>query len=163
MICIGDSRHKQQQLIRRDLYMRRILSRIPLTVVLGLMIICYPVTRSAAGQRVLACELEAYYNLMPRVVIPGKREVESRFLLGGKCRFPTSGYSVELRPHIPPSSDPKILLLDAIVHAPTNAVPQVPTDELVRFLLPESPYAGILYEKVIILPDKLVLPVGQVW
>lgn len=67
-----------------------------------------------------------------------------------------------MKPHNPPGPDPKILLLDAIVHAPTGVVAQVFTKVPVNYFLPGSsppprpaPYSS--YEKVIILPDNLVL------
>jgi hypothetical protein len=142
----------------------RILRRvILLSIVLGLMIVD-PVARPAAARQVLSCQLEAAYDLMPRVVMPGKPDTRPVFSVAGKCTFPTPGFSVELKPHAPPSPDPKILLLDAIVRAPTNPVPQVPTDVSVRYSIPGSPpppKTGILVEQVIILPDNLVLPVKR--
>src|SRR5437588_5837524 len=104
-----------------------------LSIVVGLMIV-YPVARSATARQMLTCpQLSAWYNLMPRVVSPGKPDTTPTFYVAGKCTFPTPGFSVELKTHTPPSPDPKILLLDAVVHAPSNPVPGGTTDVNVRY------------------------------
>lgn len=131
----------------------------PLCIMLGMMIVI-PMPRSAAAQQRLSCELAAWYNLMPRVVTPDKPDTEPIFSVAGKCTFPTPGFSVELKPHTPPSPNPKILLLDAIVHAPTNPVPQAPTEVPVRYGLPKT---STTYERVIILPDNLALIVEKTY
>lgn len=141
--------------------------RILLSIVLGLMIV-YPVARSAAARQMLSCKLSAVYDLTPRVIMPGQPDTSPRRpFVAGTCTFPTPGFSVELKAHTPQSPDPRILVLDAIVHAPTNSVPQVPTDVSVRYPLPGSsattmnPKTGTLYEEVIILPDNMVLTVSK--
>ncbi len=142
--------------------------RILLSIVLGLMIV-YPVARSAAARQMLSCKLSAVYDLTPIVVMPGQNPSPRRPFIAGTCTLPAPGFSVELQPHTPPSPDPKILVLDAIVHAPTISFPRVPTDVPVRYPLPGSsattrnPTTGTLYEAVIILPDNMVLTVGKMW
>jgi hypothetical protein len=130
-----------------------------LYIVLG-MLIADPVARSAAAQQRLLCELSAWYNLMPRVVTPDQPDTEPIFYVAGRCVFPTPGFSVELKSHTPPSLNPKILLLDAIVHAPAKPVPHVPTDVTVRYGLLKT---STVYEKVIILPDNLSLTVEKTY
>jgi hypothetical protein len=131
-------------------------------MVLGLMIVCL-VAQSAAGRPILSCRLSAACDLSPRVVIPGKPDIaDTKPLVAGTCTFPTPGFSVELKPHTPASPDPKILVLDAIVHTPTIPTRHGPTDVPVGY---GSPYVrsktGILYEKIIVLPDNLVLTVAK--
>ncbi len=137
----------------------KILRRgILLSIVLGLIV--YSVAPSAAAPPMLSCQLSSSYNLMPRVVMPGKPDTGPIFSVVGKCTFPTRGFSIELKPHTPSSPDPKILLLDAIVHAPVNPGPQVRTDVPVRYELRTTP---TMYEKVVILPDHLVVTVGKAY
>ena len=123
--------------------------------------IIYPVFRSEAARQSLSCKLSAWYDFAPTVAWPGVSN--DPFAIVGRCAFPTPGFSVTLRPHIPRSHDPKTLLLDAIVHAPTGPVAQVPTEVEVIYPQPGSPpppKTGTLYERVVILPDHLVLTVG---
>ncbi len=127
-------------------------------VVLGLTIV-YPPGRSATARAKLTCpQLSAWYDLMPRALAPRQTYTGPIIYVAGKCTFPTPGFSVELKPHTPRGPDPKTLLLDAIVHAPTGIVTQVMTDVNVRYELRTTP---TVYEKVIILPDNLVLTVGK--
>ncbi len=126
-----------------------------MSIVLGLIV--YPVAPAAAPP-MLSCELSSWYNLMPRVVDPGVPDTGSIFFVAGKCTFPMQGFSIELKPHTPPSPDPKILLLDAIVQAPAYPGPQVRTDVSVRYELRTTP---TLYEEVVILPDNLVITVVE--
>lgn len=51
----------------------------------------------------------------------------------GKCKFPTEGYTVELRPANPQGINPRIYILEKIVHAPTGSVAQVETVVDVRY------------------------------
>ena len=133
-------------------------------LVLGLMIVSL-VAHSAVARPPLSCQLDAWQDMMPRVISPNVPDTAPRFAVQGKCAFPTPGFSVELKPHIPPSRDPDVLLLDAIVNAPSDPVPQVVTEVPVRYVLPGStpppprPVPHGPYKKVIILPDKLVLTI----
>lgn len=76
----------------------------------------------------------------------------------GKCTFPTSGFSVELKPHVPPGINPSIYLLDKIVHKPTGPVNEVITTVDVRY----EEKTKVHYVDVEILPDKINVPVKEV-
>jgi len=65
------------------------------------------------------CNWAAWYDHQP----PGPRVLH----VVGRCEFPTPGYSVELRRREPQGINPRELLLDCIVHAPSGVVPQVIT------------------------------------
>jgi hypothetical protein len=134
-----------------------------LAAALVLLMMIYPVPSSTATSRKLSCHLEAWYDLMPRAIMPGKPDTGPILFVAGKCTVPNPGYWVELKRHIPLIPGSKTLLLDAIVHALDRsdlAVPQVVTDVPVRYELRTTP---TLYEKVIILPDRLVLTVGKAY
>jgi hypothetical protein len=53
----------------------------------------------------------------------------------GKCTFPTAGYSVDLKITNPQGINPKILMLDKVIHKPKGPVIQVPTTVEARFEL----------------------------
>lgn len=76
----------------------------------------------------------------------------------GECEFPTAGYSVELRRAEPQGIDPKNLLLNLVVRAPTGPASQVITKLEARF----SEETDIEYETVTILPDGGSVPVRDV-
>jgi hypothetical protein len=76
----------------------------------------------------------------------------------GKCTFPTAGYSVELRPHLPQGINPAIYIMDKIVHEPTGPVNQVLTTVDVRY----SEKTDAHYKEVHILPDDVHVPVKEV-
>jgi hypothetical protein len=67
----------------------------------------------------------------------------------GVCAFPTLGYSVELRRHEPPGTNPFDLVLDRIVHPPTGLVPQVVTEVEAAY----NEVSEVDYRTVTILPD----------
>ena len=74
----------------------------------------------------------------------------------GTCTFPTTGYSVELRRHSPPSPDPRVLLLDRIVLAPDvggDAISEVAV---------EYREFNVFYSTVTIVPDGVTIPVETV-
>jgi hypothetical protein len=73
----------------------------------------------------------------------------------GNCTFPTAGYSVELRPAEPQGINPRDLLLNRIVHPPTDPVAQVVTDVEVTY----SEETEFDYQTVTILPDGPSVPV----
>ena len=77
----------------------------------------------------------------------------------GKCKFPTAGYSVELRRHEPQGINPKDLLLDLVVHEPTGPVAQVVTEVEARY---EEETDSEYYETVTILPDGPSIPVEKI-
>ena len=76
----------------------------------------------------------------------------------GECTFNTSGYSVELRPASPQGINPKIYILDRIVHAPTGAVLQVITKVPVHYV----EQSKAVYTEATILPDGVTVPVKEV-
>jgi hypothetical protein len=76
----------------------------------------------------------------------------------GRCVFPTSGYSVKLRPATPPGINPSIYLLDKIVHEPTGPVADVVTEVPVHF----QQAGKDNYTEVQILPDHTVVPIRDV-
>jgi hypothetical protein len=73
----------------------------------------------------------------------------------GNCAFRFVGYSAELRPHLPPSADPNVFLLDLIVHAPAG--PAIPGSGGAS--LSYSTSVTSRYQTVLILPDHLAVPV----
>jgi hypothetical protein len=76
----------------------------------------------------------------------------------GKCTFPTSGYSVELKPAKPQGINPKIYLLQKIVHAPTGPTNDVKTPVSVDYKEKTEAH----YDEVSILPDGVKVPVKEV-
>lgn len=76
----------------------------------------------------------------------------------GNCTFRFVGYNPELRPHMPPSADPSVFLLDLIVHAPAG--PATPGVEGGSFSY--STNVTSAYQTVLLLPDHVVVPVRQV-
>ncbi len=76
----------------------------------------------------------------------------------GKCQFPTAGYKVELRRQEPQGINPRILLLEKIVHPPTGPVAQVVT--VVRVTYSEKAAAG-QFSQVTILPDGVTVDVEE--
>ncbi len=73
----------------------------------------------------------------------------------GKCKFPTGGYSVELRPANPQGINPKIYILEKIVHEPTDNVTQMETVEDVSY----EEQTDTEYDQVEIHPDGTVIDV----
>jgi hypothetical protein len=76
----------------------------------------------------------------------------------GACEFPSAGYTVELRRHKPQGINPRELLLENVIHAPTGVAASVLTTVQVRY----REEASIRYETVTILPDGVSLPVTEV-
>jgi len=76
----------------------------------------------------------------------------------GKCTFPTNGYSVELKPHLPPGINPEIYILDKIVHKPSGPANDVITAVEVRYTEKTNTH----YREVHILPDNVHLKVEEV-
>jgi hypothetical protein len=81
-----------------------------------------------------------------------------KLFVTGKCTFPTSGYSVELKPHIPPGINPQIYILDKVVRKPSGPVTDVITTVKVRY--EEETKAH--HTEVHILPDDVHVPVEEV-
>ena len=82
-----------------------------------------------------------------------------RLIVAARCRRPTPAPTVELRPSNPQGINPRILLLDLVVHAPKFPAPQIVTPFLLRY---EQP-ADIHYDSVTIMPDGPTIKVETVW
>lgn len=77
----------------------------------------------------------------------------------GQCAFRVVGYSVELKPHLPQGADPNVFLLDLIVHAPAGAaVPGVGSASIAY-----ATSVAARYQTVLLLPDRIAVPVRQVY
>ena len=72
-----------------------------------------------------------------------------RLRVNGKCTFPTPGYKVVLKPHHPQGINPRILLLDKVVTAPTGIEPQIVTTIEVSY----QHETEVIFSNVEILPD----------
>lgn len=76
----------------------------------------------------------------------------------GKCTFPTGGYTAFLKPKEPQGFNPKIYLLDLVVHRPTGFVPQVLTTVEVKYAEKTAAH----YSSVSIEPGGISVPVDEV-
>lgn len=76
----------------------------------------------------------------------------------GSCEFPSSGYSVELKPHEPQGFIPAIYLLDLIVHEPTGPSSDVMSTEEVHY----REETDKRYTHVQILPEDVLVEVKEV-
>lgn len=76
----------------------------------------------------------------------------------GKCEFPTSGYKVELKPAKPPGINPKIYILEKIVHPPSGVSSDVISHVDVDYTEKTSNH----YDSVTITPDGVTIPVKEV-
>jgi len=77
----------------------------------------------------------------------------------GQCTFRVVGYRVEIKPHLPPGADPNVFLMDLVVHAPGG--PQVPGAGSASVSYATSVTAK--YHTVLLLPDRIAVPVRQVY
>ena len=76
----------------------------------------------------------------------------------GQCTFPTDGFTVQLKPIVPQGINPKIYLLERIVHEPQGPVPLVVTVEAFEY----REQTDAQYDEVHILPDGVSFPVEEV-
>jgi len=76
----------------------------------------------------------------------------------GKCTFPTSGYTVDLKPAKPQGINPKIFILEKIVHKPTGPAQDVITTVSVRY----EEKTETRYTEIEIVPDGTQFPVKEV-
>ncbi len=67
----------------------------------------------------------------------------------GVLQMPTPGYTLTLTEHDPQGINPAILLLDLTITPPSEGVPDVITEETVKF----NKEADVVYTQVSILPD----------
>jgi hypothetical protein len=56
-----------------------------------------------------------------------------RLTVRGKCTFPTPGYTVTFKKHVPQGISPLVLLLDKIVTPPSGLEPQIVTTIAVEY------------------------------
>ena len=82
-----------------------------------------------------------------------------RLIVTARCLLPTPAHKVELRPSNPQGINPRILLLDLIVHAPKFPAPQVLTPFLLRYEQPATTH----YDSVSIMPDGPTIKVETTW
>lgn len=73
----------------------------------------------------------------------------------GQCVFTTTGYSVELRPAEPQGINPKIYILEKVVHEPTGPTGDAITTVDVRY----EEKTETEYDQVQIVPDGVVMDV----
>jgi hypothetical protein len=76
----------------------------------------------------------------------------------GECRFPSAGYSVELRPRVPQGFNPADLLLERIVHEPSGSAADVITTIAVEY----QEKTDFEYETLTILPINVTVAVQKV-
>ena len=77
--------------------------------------------------------------------------------VAGACEFPSAGYTVELRRHEPQGINPTNLLLEKVMHAPTDVSASALTTVQVRY----REEASMRDETVTTLPDGVSLPVTE--
>ena len=77
--------------------------------------------------------------------------------VSGKCEFPTEGYSVELRPADPQGINPKIYILERIVHKPSGPAADVVTTVDVRY----EEQTDTEYDQLQITPDGVLIDVER--
>jgi hypothetical protein len=82
----------------------------------------------------------------------------AKLYVTGKCTFPTSGYRVELKPHLPQGINPAIYLLEKVVHQPSGPASDVITTVDVRY----EEKTNKRYTEVYILPDDVHVEVKEV-
>jgi hypothetical protein len=84
----------------------------------------------------------------------------ARLIVTAECVVPTASHKLELRPSSPQGINPRILLLDLVVHPPKEPTLPVLTRVHLRYEQKTSP--GFI-NAVTIMPDGPTLPVKGVW
>lgn len=80
--------------------------------------------------------------------------------LRGKCAFHVAGnYNLEFKPHRPLSADPHVLALDFVVRTPAGAAKASRTSAGISY----DRSVGARYKTVLLLPDRIAIPVRQVY
>ena len=82
----------------------------------------------------------------------------ARLSVTGVCTFPTPGFKVTLKRHVPQGINPAILLLDKTVKRPSGIEPQIVTQVAVKF----EARTNTRYTTVSILPDGVQIRVQNV-
>lgn len=108
------------------------------------------VAKRAAGKVGTCGKWTAIHNFMP----PGP----ARLRVQGVCTFPTPGYKVTVKRHVPQGINPAILILDKTVKRPTGIEPQIVTKVDVKFEAKTNTH----YTGVHILPDGVQIKVREV-
>ena len=108
------------------------------------------VTKRAAGKVGTCGKWTAIHDFMP----PGP----ARLRVQGVCTFPTPGFKVTLKRHVPQGINPAILILDKTVKRPTGIEPQIVTKVDVKF----EARTNTRYTGVTILPDGVQIKVKEV-
>jgi len=101
------------------------------------------------SDKVTSKDWHAWHDTMPGK--PATLHVE------GKCTFPTSGYTVSLKP-MRPGINPKIYLMELVVRPPTGPVNEVLTTVEVKY----AEKTDSLYDSVSINPGGINIPVKEV-
>ena len=107
-------------------------------------------TKRAVGKVGTCGKWTAVHDFMP----PGP----ARLRVQGVCTFPTPGYKVTLKRHVPQGINPAILILDKTVRRPTGIQPQIVTKVDVKFEARTNTH----YTGVHILPDGVQIKVKEV-
>jgi len=111
---------------------------------------------SAAAQSPYECAAGPWSAWIDRMPGPGAIPT---LHVEGQCTFRVIGYRVEVKPYLPPGTDPNVYLLDLIVHAPAGpAEPGVGTAKISY----ATSVAG-KYQTVLLLPDRIAIPVREVY
>jgi hypothetical protein len=82
--------------------------------------------------------------------------------VSGKHTFPTAGYSAELKPASPQGINPKIYILDMMIHKPVDPVIQVPEEVNIEY----NEKTDVIYEQVCIRissTEQVCVSVEEVW
>jgi len=109
------------------------------------------VAKRAVGKVGTCGKWTAIHDFMP----PGP----ARLRVQGVCTFPTPGYKVTLKRHVPQGINPAILILDKTVKRPTGIEPQIVTKVDVKFEARTNTH----YTGVHILPDGVQIKVKEVY
>ncbi len=80
---------------------------------------------------------------------------QDKLKVNGHITFPTPGYKVQLKKKVPQGINPKILLLEKTVEAPTGIEP----DHVVTIPVSFEEHTTVHYDEVEILPDGIKIPV----
>jgi hypothetical protein len=83
---------------------------------------------------------------------------KSTLHVSGRCQFPTDGFKVKLIRAVPQGINPRILILEKVVTAPSGPVAQVITTEHVAYCEEAAPAQ---FSHVTILPDGPTVPVKE--
>ena len=81
----------------------------------------------------------------------------SRLIVHFKCRFPTPGYTVELRKRPVQGANQRVCILERLVHSPWRKRGSGETDIDVEY----SELTGLNYQSVLILPDGVEVGVKR--